>query len=68
MTRADVLRIAAESGTDARTVLSYISGMTVRPQTAEAIELAIHKLGITWSGIVRGETSIGAGPATKRGE
>ena len=58
--RADVLRIAAESGIDERTILRHLSGYPVREVNAKAIELAITRLGI-----VRGEAG-GTGPKTRR--
>jgi hypothetical protein len=58
-----VLRIAAESGVDERTILRYLSGYPVRASNARAIEGAIAVLGLT--GIIRGEASA---PTTKRGE
>lgn len=60
MTRADILRIAAESGCDVRTVTAYLAGLPVRQVSVGAIEVAIAKLGI-----VRGETD---GDGTKRGD
>lgn len=60
--RADLMRIAAESGCDVRTILAHLAGQAVRPANAKAIDAAIERLGI-----VRGEAG-GSGPTTKRGE
>ena len=63
--RADVLRIAAESGIDERTILRHLSGYPVREVNARLIEAAIVNLGIVGGpATTRGDVP----PSTKRGE
>ena len=65
ITRADMLRIAAESGVDERTVLRHLSGYATRAANARLIEAAIVKLGIVGGpATTRGDVP----PSTKRGE
>lgn len=44
--RQDMMRLAAESGCDLRTVASYVAGKAIRPSSEERIEEAAKRLRI----------------------
>jgi len=48
LSRADTLRLAAESLTDVRTVRAVYEGRPTRPTSRERVKAAAERLGIAW--------------------
>lgn len=46
LTRLEIMRVAAATGADVRTVKTYLENRSVRPVTAEAIVRALRELKI----------------------